>query len=99
MRMVTGRVLSSSGRRSNIARQPLMDSSGRAEVISSLPRLASITASTPDSVLSLASSPPAKSTAKRHEKYLRGWPTMPPMPVRVATQRPSGGCIGGCAPQ
>ncbi len=44
------------------------------------------------------SSPPAKSTTNRQEKYLRGCPTTPPMPVRVATTRASGEAAAGSAP-
>ena len=63
------------------------------------PREAVITGSTFAPLPSAASPPPAKSTTNRHEKYSRLRPTTPPMPVRVATTRPSGGSCGITDPQ
>ena len=92
-------MLFASGTTSKIARQPWIASSGRAEVVSMRPFVAVTTASTLVFGSSSAKLPPAKSTAKRHENALRSKPITPPMPVRVATVRASGGCTGASRPQ
>ena len=97
--MSIGVRLSSGGRMSNIARKPLIDCSGRADGTSIVPREIVMIGSTFVLFAKADSSPPAKSTANRHEKERRCWPTTPPSPVRVATVCASGGAACRRVPQ